>query len=113
MPGIFMSQDDQINCRFEPIAGSLNPDFWRMPSACPPRLLEMVETEEAFRDKHGENLKKTHPEVYKKGILKKATRLFNEGDFKTAESTLMSGFKLQSLRQLFEPNYEEKQEKRR
>ena len=98
MPGIFMSQDDQINCRFEPIAGSLNPDFWRMPSAVPEKLLEVVETEEAFRKKHGENLKLTHPEVFKKGILKKATRLFNEGDFKTAESTLMTGFKLRSLR---------------
>ena len=29
-------------------------------------------TEEEFREKHGHNLKKTYPEIYKKGILKKA-----------------------------------------
>ena len=28
MPAIFMSNDDQINCRFEPMTGSLNPHFW-------------------------------------------------------------------------------------
>lgn len=29
MANIFMSYDDQINCRFEPKTGSLNPDFWK------------------------------------------------------------------------------------
>lgn len=73
MPKIFMSNDDQVNCRFEPCAGSLNPDFWKL-GPVPPRLQMTCETEEAFREKHGENLKKTHPEIYKKGILKKSTR---------------------------------------
>ena len=31
MPAIFMSKDDQENCRFEPEAGSLNPKFWSLP----------------------------------------------------------------------------------
>jgi len=53
-------------------------------------------------------MKKTHPEIYKKGILKRATRSFNEGDFNKARSTLMSGFKLRSLRQNFEPNFYDK-----
>ena len=89
MPTIFMSNDDQANCRFEPEAGSLNPHFWSLPRSkfpCPQHLLETADTEQAFQDKHGPNLKKTHPEIYKKGILKKALRFYNAGEFKMAMS---------------------------
>lgn len=89
----------------------MNPDFWKT-GAVPEKFLETAETEQQFRDKHGENLKKTHPEIFKKGILKKSTRFFKEGDYKRAEATLMSGFKLRSLRQHFEPNFAEMQAKR-
>jgi len=43
-------------------------------------------------------LKKLHPEIFKKGILKKATRHFNDGEFGKANTTLMDGFKIRSLR---------------
>ena len=71
MPGIFMTSDDQENCRFEPCAGSLNPKFWSV-GPVPPAVKYTAATEEEFREKHGHNLKKTYPEIYKKGILKKA-----------------------------------------
>ena len=86
MPGIFMTNDDQINCKFEPKTGNLNPHFWR--GAVPPNLQETAETEEAFREKHGENLKKTHPEIYKKGVLKRAQNQFKAGEFDEALKTL-------------------------
>ena len=57
-------------------------------------------------------MKKTHPEIYKKGILKKSTREFNAGEHEKAKQTLMNGFKLISLRQMFEPDFTEKQAKR-
>ena len=84
MPTIFMSNDDQLNCRFEPEAGSLNPNFWKMPAKLPDHLVGTADTEQAFQDKHGPNLKKSHPEIYKKGILKKALRFYKAGEFKMA-----------------------------
>ena len=45
MPAIFMSRDDQINCRFEPVAGSMNPNFWGLPGAIPNQLLDIADTE--------------------------------------------------------------------
>lgn len=102
MKNIFMSQDDQINCRFEPQTGSLNPKFWSN-GPIPQTLLQTAETEADFNDKHGENLKKTHPEIFKKGILKKARGQYNKGEFSTAMNTLMKAFKIKSLRQQFDP----------
>lgn len=113
MPAIFMTNDDQLNCRFEPKVGSLDPDFWKLhPLPLPEKLKMTCETEAAFREKHGDNLKTSHPEVYKKGILKKATREFNAGEFNKSKNTLMIGFKLRSLRQNHEPNFVDKQMKR-
>ena len=82
-----MSNDDQENCRFEPEAGSLNPHFWSLPKSkfpCPVHLMTTADTEEDFQKKHGPNLKNTYPEIYKKGILKKAQRFYNGGEFKRA-----------------------------
>ena len=87
MPIIFMSNSDQENCRFEPEAGSLNPKFWSLPPSkfpVPQHLMDTADTEKAFQDKHGTNLQKSHPEVYKKGILKKALRFYKAGEFKRA-----------------------------
>ena len=101
-----MSNDDQENCRFEPEAGSLNPKFWSLPSnkfPVPQHLLETADTEKAFQDKLGENLSKSNPEIYKKGILKKALRWYKGGEFKRAMDELMTGFKISSLRRHFAP----------
>ena len=106
MPTIFMSNDDQENCRFEPEAGSLNPKFWSLPSnkfPVPQHLLETADTEQAFQDKMGTNLQKSNPEIYKKGILKKALRFYKKGEFKMAMGEIMGGFKISSLRRHFAP----------
>ena len=65
-------------------------------------------TEKEFAEKHGPNMKLSHAEVYKKGVLKRAQGLFNKGEYKMALSALMTAFKLKSLRLMFEPNYNEK-----
>jgi hypothetical protein len=89
MNKIFMSNDDQINCRFEPIIGSLDPKFWTITKEPPQHLKETAETEQAFNEKHGDNLKKTHPEIYKKGVLKKARGQYNHGEYSRALNTMM------------------------
>ena len=102
MKNIFMSYDDQINCRFEPIAGSLNPYF--LSKGLDAKKLGMTaETEAEFKEKHGANFCKTHPEVYKAGVLKKAQGKFRKGEFSVALNTLMTAFKISSLRQNLDP----------
>ena len=75
-----MSNDDQINCRFEPMTGSLNPNFWKI-GAIPEHLRDTADTEKAFCDKMGVDFIKSAPEIYKKGVLKKALRKFKGGEF--------------------------------
>ena len=104
-----MSRDDQINCRFEPVAGSMNPHFWGLPGALPNHLTDLADTEEAFQAKHGKDLRKSHPEVYKRGVLKKAQGEYRRGEFTKAMNILMTAFKIRSLRQHFEPDFFKKQ----
>ena len=49
----------------------------------------------------GENFSKKHPEVWKKGKLKKATIFYNQGEHDKALSTLKEAFKIKSLRNKF------------
>ena len=103
-----MTTDDQLNCRFEPRVGSLNPEFAKM-RGMKADLMETAETEEAFREKYGTNFEKKHPEVFKKGVLKKAQQKFKMGEYKTAMDTLMRAFKIQCLRRHFDPDFAKKQ----
>ncbi len=112
MPAIFMTNEDQLNCRFEPLAGRLNPQFWGIGSKPSEELMKTAVTEKEFQEKHGPNMKNSHVEVYKKGVLKRAQGFFTKGEYKMALSALMSAFKLRSLRNMFEPNFHEKQKKR-
>ena len=50
-----------------------------------------------FHERFGENFKDSNPEVFKKGILNKAERQFNKGEYKPALNTLMEGFRIHSL----------------
>lgn len=86
MPNIFMSNDDQLNCRFEPMTGSLNPNFWneRKFGAVPEKCRDTADTEKAFCDKLGVDFEKSAPEIYKKGVLKKAIRKYRGGEFQAA-----------------------------
>ena len=66
---VFMSYDDQVNCRFEPISGSLNPYHKQTAQ----ELKEAAEGKhESYQDRLGENFVNSNPEVYKLGVLKKA-----------------------------------------
>ena len=95
MPKIFMSNDDQINCRFEPMTGSLNPHFWNKSNGpIPEHVKDTADTEKAFCDKMGINFIKSAPEIYKKGVLEKALRKFRGGEFQAALNELMKGFKI-------------------
>ena len=81
MSKIFMTQDDQVNRTFEPISGSLNPAHLACKDV-PAALKEQTAmTEEAFNEKLGTDLSKMHPEVFKKGKLKKAQGEFRKGEF--------------------------------
>lgn len=103
-----MTNEDQLNCKFEPKAGSLNPQFWANNQKIPERFQKTAVTEQEFQDKHGVNMKNSHAEVYKKGVLKKAQGFFGRGEYKLALNTLMAAFKLRSLRNMHEPNFHEK-----
>ena len=113
MPNIFMSNDDQINCRFEPMTGSLNPHFWKKGlGPVPEKCRDTADTEKAFCDKLGVDFAKSAPEIYKKGVLKKAIRKYRGGEYKTAMNELMKGFKISSLRRAFDPDFEKKEAKK-
>ena len=115
MKDIFMSNDDQLNCRFEPMAGSLNPHFWneRKFGAMPENCRETADTEKAFCDKLGTDFKKAAPEIYKKGILKKALRKYRNGEYAAAMAELMTAFNITSLKRNFDPvGFEKEQEKK-
>ena len=70
--GVFMTYDDQVNCRFEPISGSLNPYH----KATERETNEAEGQSKPFHDRLGVN-----PEVSKKGVLKMAQRLYDEGKY--------------------------------
>jgi len=110
---IFMTNDDVLNCRFEPQVGSLNPNFSKLKtSGQKPELMVTAATEAAFCEKYGTNLSKKHPEVYKLGVLKKAKHKYRNGEFKKAMDTLATAFKFIDLRRHFEPNFLENQKKK-
>lgn len=95
-----------INCTFEPKAAALmynidpsikQPEFYK--------LMANPSVPNSYAEKLGENFKKSHPEVYKAGKLKKAQLEYNQGDFKKAMSVLSEGFNIYSLRRFYEPGF--------
>lgn len=57
----------------------------------------------AFVQKLGSNFDKSHPEVYKAGMLKRAQFMFREGKFDDALKRLYEGFNVESIRKRYEP----------
>lgn len=108
MKNIFMTNSEQMNCTFEPLTGSLNPN-----RALARKVLDAQKYDEMikessvdqFIDKLGTNLEKLHPEVFKLGILKKANLLTSKGDFATAISTIEAGFNCVSLKRRWRKGY--------
>ncbi len=60
---------------------------------------------EGYVKKLGDNFSKSHPEVYKAGILKRAMLMYKEGKFDDALKRLYDGFNVDSIRKRFDPNY--------
>ena len=69
-----------------------------MPEACQ----ATADTEKAFCDKLGTDFKKAAPEIYKKGVLKKALRKYRAGEFAAAMAELMTAFNITSLKRNFD-----------
>lgn len=76
---VFMVSSDSQNCTFEPEAGSLNKNIEQVIRANPnlnrDGFFEEPEAD-AFFTKLGKNFEKSHPEVYKAGVVKRAKLKF-------------------------------------
>ena len=103
-----MSYDDQENCRFEPICGSLNPHHIPTEREKAEKADGKIRT---YQERLGENFSSSNPEVFKKGILKKATGEFNKGEYEKAKNTLTRGFNINSLKNHMDPNWNQKKAK--
>lgn len=60
---------------------------------------------EAFFNKLGKNFEKSHPEVYKAGVVKRAKLKCMQGKFEEAMNALCEGFNIESLKKRFDPHY--------
>ena len=99
-----MTNDEQLNCRFEPMTGSLNPHYDTV------KFAATCDTDAAWCEKLGPDLQKLHPEIFKKGKMQKAKRKYAAGKPEEAMNELMGGFKLISLRREFDPDFHKRQE---
>lgn len=103
-----MTNDEINNCRFEPNAGRMSSYY----------NLKITDDRDEyswknFMVKHGKNLENSHPEIYKRGILKRATREYNEGDFNTAYNTLAEGFNIVAIQNKFDPEWKKRKEEKK
>lgn len=90
---VFMTNDEIVNCNF-------------IPKISKPGDGELTKTCE---EKFGKNFSRSDPAIYKKGILKKAWREFNEGMYAKAYNTLQIAFNISSLKNHFDPNWYKQQ----
>lgn len=63
---------------------------------------------DAFFLKLGKNFERSHPEVYKAGVLKRARLKYTQGKYEESMNTLAEGFNIASIRRYFDPVYREK-----
>ena len=103
-----MLHSDQENCTFEPEAGSMSRTIAVALGANPnlkkDGLLDDADPEQ-FVKKLGSNFEKSHPEVYKEGVLNRAQLMAKEGKFEDALKRLYDGFNVESIKKRFDPNY--------
>ena len=62
----------------------------------------------SYQERLGENFSASNPEVFKQGILKKATGLYNKGEYELAMAELTKGFNINSLKNHMDPNWYKK-----
>lgn len=105
---VLMLNSEQANCTFEPEAGSMSRTIDIALKANPNLRKDGLIDEgdpEAFVKKLGSNFEKSHPEVYKAGVLKRALLMFKEGKFEDALKRLYDGFNVDSIKKHFDPHY--------
>ena len=92
LQSVFMQFSEIENCTFEPAAGSLNPHSLKYDKKRGIAEGEFVAGE--FFTKMGTDLINSNPEIYKKGILKRAQRLMRAGESDQSLSVLLDGFNI-------------------
>ena len=106
---VLMCRNDLENCTFEPAAGSMSLTIDMMLKANPnlrrDGALTAEPDPEAYFKKLGKNFESSHPEVYKKGVLKRAILKHGMGKFEDAMNTLCEGFNIDSIKKRFDPKY--------
>ncbi len=103
---VLMLNSEKENCLFEPEAGSMSRTIDLALKANPGLRKDGFLSEPdpmAFVQKLGSNFDKSHPEVYKAGMLKRAQFMFREGKFDDALKRLQEGFNIESIRKRYEP----------
>jgi hypothetical protein len=105
---VLMLNSEKANCFFEPEAGSMSRTIDLALKANPnlrkDGLLDEPDPEE-FVKKLGQNFEKSHPEVYKQGVLKRAKLMAKEGKFDDALKRLYDGFNVESIKKRYDPKY--------
>ena len=105
---IFMLQDEQENCTFEPKVARLTHQLKdKNIKAIVDKVYDKEVNHKTLVEDLGTNIAKKHPEIFKQGKLKKAKLLFQRSDYEGAMSTLLEGFKIKSLRNRFAPKVSE------
>ena len=105
---VLMLHSEQENCTFEPEAGSMSKTIDLALRANPNLRKDGLIDEadpEGYVKKHGANFEKSHPEVYKKGVLKRAILMFKEGKYDDALKRLYDGFNVDSIKKRYDPHY--------
>ena len=105
---VLMLSSEQENCTFEPEAGSMSKTIDLALRANPNLRKDGFLGEpdpEAYIKKLGQNFEKSHPEVYKAGVLKRALLMFKEGKFEDALKRLYDGFNVESIKRRYDPYY--------
>lgn len=105
---VLMLNSEQENCTFEPEAGSMSKTIDIAMRANPNLRKDGLIDEadpELFVKKLGQNFEKSHPEVYKAGVLKRAKLMYKEGRFDDALKRLYDGFNVESIKKHYDPYY--------
>lgn len=103
-----MLNSEQENCTFEPEAGSMSRTIDLALKANPNLRKDGLLDEpdpEAYIKKLGSNFEKSHPEVYKAGVLKRAQLMYKQGRFEDALKRLYDGFNVDSIKKRYDPDY--------
>lgn len=108
LQNVLMTNEENENCTFEPEAGSMSKTIDLALRANPNLRKDGLLDEpdpEAYVKKLGQNFEKSHPEVFKAGVLKRAQLMYKEGKFDDALKRLYDGFNVDSIRKRFDPKY--------